>query len=126
MAMTKHDRRLATLAQALYLTNITILPLFSFVILVFMYKKNFAKMHATAVLHCRQAIFANIIAGILLIAVSGLIFLTGSFDSPYMWMILIIYFLSIHSVLILYGVFALIKAHNEEDYVYPVFGKLWQ
>ncbi len=124
--MLNTDRRLATLAQALYLTNITIFPVVSFILLILLYLKYRTRLHPTALLHFKQAILANLVAGFLLIMVSLLILYVGEFNSPFTWMTLIIYFLSIHSALILFGVFALIKALAENAYVYPIFGRFWR
>lgn len=119
------EKKSAALAQILFLTNITVLPVFSFVILLFLYNKTNRDQHSMSIQHYRQSILANIVAGILLIAMSTLILVLGSFDSIYTWMWLILYFTCIHSMLILFGVFALIKAQTGQAYVYPVFGKLW-
>lgn len=119
------ERKSAALAQILFLTNITVLPILSFVILIFLYNKTNTEQHSILVQHYRQSILANIIAGILLFVVSAFILGFGSFDSVYTWMWLILYFTCIHSMLILFGVFALIKAQAGQAYVYPVFGRLW-
>ncbi len=119
------EKKSAVLAQVLFLTNITLLPVLSFVILIFLYKKINTKPHSILVQHYRQSILANIVAGILLFAVSALILGFGRFDSVYTWMWLILYFTCIHSMLILFGVFALIKAQAGQAYIYPVFGRLW-
>lgn len=123
--LSQQQRKLAAVAQGLYLVNITILPIFAFIILIFLYFKNRASMHMTTLCHFRQSILANILSGFLLCVVSLVILLTGSFDSPYTWMILLLYFISIHSVLILYGVFGLIKALAGDAYQYPIIGKWW-
>lgn len=124
--MTDKDSKLAASAQALYLFNISFLPILSFVILIHLYVKNRYSISPIAVLHFRQSILANIISGVLLLAVSGIILFIGGLNSPYTWMILLIYFICIHSALILFGVFAFIRALAKQEYVYPVFGKLWQ
>ena len=123
--MSKQDIKFATLAQLLYLTNITIFPVFSFVILILIYFKNRARLNPTTLLHFRQSLLANMVAGFLLIGVSALILLMGSWNSPYTWMYFLIYVLSIHSGLILFGVFAMIKANAGQAYIYPVFGRFW-
>ncbi|MCW8879742.1 MAG: hypothetical protein OQK04_14130 [Kangiellaceae bacterium] len=122
---TKRDHRLAVTAQTLYLANISVLPIIAFLLLIPIYLINKNAMHPLALQHQRQAILANVASGVLLVIVSGLILAFGSFDSPYTWIVLIIYFICIHSALILYGVFALIKAIVDEPYAYPLIGKLW-
>ena len=123
--MKLDEKNKSTIAHILFLTNITILPIISFVILIFLYQKISITNNVLAIQHYRQSFLANIVAGLLLVIVSALILLFGQFDSVYTWMWLILYFTCIHSVLILFGVFALIKASNKQAYIYPIFGKLW-
>ncbi len=119
------SRNVAVLAQALYLANITVLPILAFIILIFVYIQRERSLHPVAETHLKQSFIANIVSGVLLILVSLIILGFGSFDSPYTWMILLVYFISIHSMLILFGVFALIKAMAGVEYRYPLIGKLW-
>lgn len=116
---------MAGLAQALYLLNISFLPGVSFIILVTLYIKNKPFSNPTVQLHFHQSILACIISGLLLLAVSGIILIIGEFDSAYTWATLIIYFTCIHSGLILFGVYALMKSLALQDYIYPLFGRLW-
>jgi len=120
------NKRLAGYSQILYLLNITLLPIISFLLLIVLYQKHKANDSPLVIQHFRQSFLANIVAGILLIFVSGLILIFGSLESAYTWMWFILYFLSIHSVLILFGVLAYIKASAGQLYTYPVFGKLWE
>ena len=125
-AITTKDRRLAITSQALYLTNLSIFPILSFIILIVLYFKYRNRCHSYALLHFRQSIMASVVSGILLIIVSVLILLLGGLQSPYTWMFLIVYFVSIHAALILYGVFAFIKAIALEKYTYPLLGGWWK
>lgn len=120
------ERKVAITSQALYLLNISVLPIVAFVILMVVYSMNKAKVHGNGLLHLKQAIVGSVVAGILLVIVSVIIMLIGSFDSPYTWMVLVLYFISIHSALILYGVFAFIKALVNEPYRYPLIGNIWK
>jgi uncharacterized Tic20 family protein len=119
----KQDKKAAAMAQILFLTNITVLPIFSFLLLIYFYQRQHK---ALVISHFRQSILANIVAGILLLLVSFVILAFGDFASVYTWMWLILYFTCIHSVLILFGVFALIKAQAGQSYYYPLIGKLWR
>ena len=122
----KPDNKLASTFQILYLTNMTIFPIVSFLILISFYfaaKKNFNEL---ALGHFKQSFVASVFSGILLILTSGLILTLGSWDSVYTWMFLILYFLCIHTVLILFGVLGLIKAFARKPYTYPVIGKVWK
>ncbi len=116
----------AAWAQILYLTNISILPIVSFVLQLVLYRKVRCSNNTYIITHFRQSILASIVAGILLLIVSGLIIFFGNFESIYTWMWLILYVTCIHSVLILYGVFALVKAQAGNEYHYPFLGRLWK
>jgi len=73
--------------------------------------------------HIKQTLNASIWAGILLVIVNGLILLLGSYSEPWTWVVLIIYFTSIHATLVLLGVVGLSKAMAGRHYHYPVIGK---
>jgi len=126
ITMSEEESRLAGLAQTLFLLNISFLPVVSFIILITLYLKKQPFENLTVRLHFRQAILANILAGILLLAISGIILFINDFNSPYTWAILITYFTCVHSALILYGVYALMKTFSQQAYVYPLIGKYWQ
>ena len=123
--MSTNKKSQPVIAHILYLTNITFFPVISFLVLIFRYNKIRHSKNTLEILHYRQSILANIVAALLLVMVSSIILFFGSFDSPYTWIWLILYFTCIHSILILYGVFALIKANAKQEYLYPIFGKLW-
>lgn len=119
------NRKSSALAHLLFLTNITVLPVISFILLLITYNRNKARFDSEVLHHYRQSIIANIISGILLILVSAAILGLGSFDSVYTWMWLILYFTCIHSVLIFLAVLGLVKAQAGKRYSYPLFGNLW-
>jgi uncharacterized Tic20 family protein len=120
------NRKAAVFAHLLFLMNITFLPIVSFIWLLVIYQKNKATADVEVLAHYHQSIVANIVSGVLLVIISGLILVIGDLQSAYTWMWLILYFTCIHSVLILLAVFAMMKANNGKPYSYPVFGKLWQ
>jgi len=124
-SLSNRDRRLSIIAQALFLLNISVLPFLAFLIQLVIYMAGGKNSHPQALEHQRQAILGSVTAGILLIIVSGLILFLGGFSSPYTWVLLITYFISIHSALILYGVFAIIKAIVDEPYRFPLLGRFW-
>ncbi len=120
------NRKAAVFAHLLFLMNITFLPIVSFIWLLVIYQKNKATADVEVLAHYHQSIVANIVSGVLLVIISGLILVIGDLQSAYTWMWLILYFTCIHSVLILLAVFAMMKANNGKPYSYPVIGKLWQ
>jgi uncharacterized Tic20 family protein len=112
----------AVLAELLYLSNLLLIPLLSFIVLLWYYRRrvNYSQLAAE---HLQQTVSASIWAGVLLIAVNLTVFLTMGYDSPYIWMVVLIYFTMGHSALILLGVAGLSRALAGKRFNYP-FPKL--
>ena len=102
--------RLASNAGLASLLNLTILPVIAFVILLGIYRKSQA--NTLSHYHARLGIKLNILAAVVLFAVSALMILLGGFDSPWTWVYVISYFTLVHSVFILIAVWALVRAWN--------------
>ena len=115
----------SSFAHMLFLLNITVLPVIAFIWLLINYSKIGEADNKTVIHHYRQSIIANVMSGILLVIVSAGIVFGGGLDSPYMWMWLILYFTSIHSLLILLAVFAYFRAKAGRPYSYPLVSKVW-
>lgn len=115
--------RIATIAEVLYLLNITFLPVIGFVLLLVMHSKHNNDSHRLVRSHIKQAINASIWAGILMILINGLILLLNGIDNIWSWMYVIIYMTSIHSLLIILGVIAISKAQGGQLYRYPMLHK---
>lgn len=90
------------------LLNLTILPVISFIALLFIYKKTQAGNidHYHAVL----GIKINIIAAIALFLVSALMIMLGGFDSAWTWVYVITYFTIVHTTFIIFAVWALVRS----------------
>lgn len=114
---------LAVWAETLYLANLLLAPGLAFLMLLWLYFKRSAEMPALARCHLRQAISASIWAGALLVIANLLIILLGGYAAPKTWMIVIIYFTTCHSTLVLLGVLGLAKAMAGQEYVYPLVGR---
>ena len=121
---TEVDVRLAVTAQSLYLVNLLLLPGLAFAILLGLYL--FFRKSATALSlhHLRQSLSASLWAGFLLIICNALILLSGGYDGPWTWVIVIVYVTIAHSSLILLGVVGLIKAMAGQAWRYPLIGGL--
>lgn len=115
--------KLATQAEALYLINLLLVPGIAFVFLILMYIRHANTGAALVRCHIKQTMLASIWAGILLVIINGLILLVGSYSEPWTWVVLIIYFTSIHATLVLLGVVGLSKAMAGRHYHYPLIGK---
>ena len=114
---------LAVWAEVLYLSNLLIAPGLAFAALLWLYFNRSADMPALALCHLRQAISASIWAGALLVIANLLIILLGGYAAPKTWVIVIIYFTTCHSTLVLLGVLGLAKAMAGQKYVYPLVGR---
>ena len=113
----------AVWAETLYLANLLLAPGLAFLVLLWLYFKRSANMPALALCHLRQALSASVWAGALLVIANLLIILLGGYAAPNTWVIVIIYFTTCHSTLVLLGVLGLAKAMAGQKYVYPLVGR---
>jgi uncharacterized Tic20 family protein len=111
----------AVIAETLYLANLLLLPGIAFLILMRMYFKSSAAP-ALAQCHIKQCFFASVWAGFLIVIVNTIILLLGGYGEANTWVVLIIYFTTIHSTLVLLGVLGLSKAMAGKHYHYPLIG----
>lgn len=120
---TKPGQALAVAAEIFFLLNLVFLPVLGFIVLTVLYLRYRNTAPALARCHLRQTFNASIWSGIMLILVNGLIILLGGYDSPSVWIIVILYLTSIHSVFIMFGTFGLTRAMNGQHYHYPLIGR---
>ena len=116
-------QNLAVFAELFFLLNLVFLPVIGFVVLAVLYFRYRDNAPALARCHLRQTFNASIWAGILLVVVNVLIILFGGYDSPYIWIIVILYLTCFHTVFIMYGTFGLTRAMNGQHYHYPLIGR---
>jgi hypothetical protein len=114
---------LAVWAEVLYLSNLLIAPGLAFLLLLWLYLKRSAGTPALAVCHLRQTISASLWAGVLLVIANAAIILLGGYAAPKTWMIVIIYFTTCHSTLVLLGVLGGATALGGKKFAYPLFGR---
>ncbi|BAN34302.1 hypothetical protein SCD_n00453 [Sulfuricella denitrificans skB26] len=114
---------LAIWTEVLYLSNLLIAPGLAFLILLWLYFKRSANMPTLALCHLRQTISASVWAGVLLVIANITIILLGGYAAPKTWVIVIIYFTTCHSTLVLLGVLGLAKAMAGQKYIYPLVGR---
>lgn len=113
----------AVLVEALYLANLLLLPGIAFIALLWLYFKRRVGMPPLALCHLRQTLSGSIWAGILLVIANAAIILLGGYGAASTWMIVILYFTTCHSTLVLLGMVGLAKAMAGQAYVYPLFGR---
>ena len=90
------------------LLNLTILPVISFIALLFIYKKT--NPGTIARYHAVLGIKINLIAAAALFLVSALMILLGGFHSPWTWVYVISYFTIVHTIFIIIAIWALVRS----------------
>lgn len=118
----KAGQNLAVLAEALYLINLLLLPGIAFVLLLGLWLKNKDSAPPLARQHLKQTTFVSLVGGALIVTLSSLILALGGLDWEWTWVTLILYFTCIHSTLVLFGMYALIKAMNGQTWRFPLIG----
>ena len=121
--MNTSARDIAVWAESLFLANLLVAPGLAFLALWWLSKRPGAD-EPLARGHCRQTMAASIFAGVLLVIVNLLIIIMGGYDQPSTWVVVILYFTTCHSALILLGVLGLVKALAAQPYRYPMLGAL--
>ena len=92
----------------LSLLNLTFLPGIAFIILLLRLKKTLK--NSFSYYHLLFAIKLNSLAALALIVVSLLMIFLGGFYSAWTWVFVITYFVLVHSIFILFAVWALIRS----------------
>lgn len=116
-------RSLAVMAEALYLTNLLLLPGLTFLVLLAVWARHRRSAPPLARCHLRQTVAASLWAGALLILANAAILLLGGYRHAGTWVVVILYFTIFHSTLVLLGVLGLAKALAGQPYVYPLIGR---
>jgi hypothetical protein len=88
--------------------NLTFLPVFAFIILLM--KLNKCRANSLSDYHLKFAIQLNLIAAAALIFVSVLMIFLGGFNSGWTWVFVITYFVLVHTIFIVFAVWALIRS----------------
>ena len=118
----KSGQALAVLAEALFLINLLLLPGLAFLILAGLWLHFRASAPPLARQHLKQATFVSLWGGLLIVGCATAILFAGGLDREYTWVALILYFTCIHSTLVLFGMYALIKAMNGQAWRFPLIG----
>lgn len=114
---------IAVSAEVLYLANLLLLPGLAFLALLALW---FAQRRAAPPLgrcHLRQTLSASLWAGAILVLANALIIAFGGYQQPATWVIVILYFTTCHSTLVLFGILGLARAMAGKLYVYPLIGR---
>jgi 4-hydroxybenzoate polyprenyltransferase len=113
---------LAVVAEALYLANLLVLPGLAFAVLLVLYLQRVRQAPPLAACHLRQTFVASLWAGVVLVVINGLIIVFGGGDSPITWLLVIIYFTTVHASLVLLGTLGLARAMAGKHFHFPLIG----
>jgi uncharacterized Tic20 family protein len=120
---TPPGQGLAIAAESLYLVNLLLLPGLAFLALLWLYFRHRDDAPALARGHLGQTLSASLWAGALLVIVNLTIIVLGGYDAPWTWVIVILYFTTAHTTLIVLGIVGLARALAGQSYRYPLVGK---
>lgn len=118
-----NQSNIALTAEILYLLNLLFLPGVAFIILSGLFLAKYKTGSELSRSHLKQTLCVSVFGGSLLLITLSAIMLFGGIDSAYSWVFALLYFTTIHSSLILFGVVGLVKALNHEAVIYPLIGK---
>ena len=114
---------IAVRAEALYLANLLVLPGLAFLALLALWFAHRRDAPPLGRCHLRQTLSASLWAGAILILANALIFVLGGYRQPATWIIVIVYFITCHATLVLFGIFGLARAMAGKNFVYPLIGR---
>lgn len=104
----KQQLKTASNAALASILNLTLLPVLGFIALLVLYKKT--KPNQIDRYHTVLGIKINLIAAAALFLVSALMIFLGGFNSPWTWVYVISYFTIVHTVFIIFAVWALVRS----------------
>ena len=115
---------LAIAAESLYLINLLLLPGLAFLLLLGLYGRYRRTAPPLGRLHLQQTLSASLWAGGLLVIVNLLIIALGGYDAASTWVIVILYFITVHATLVLLGILGLARSLAGQTFRYPLVGNL--
>ncbi|MCB1767818.1 MAG: hypothetical protein KDJ22_17480 [Candidatus Competibacteraceae bacterium] len=115
---------LAVAAESLYLINLLLLPGLGFLLLLWLFFRHRDSAPPLARVHLRQTVSASLWAGALLILANLAIVVLGGYQAAWTWIIVILYFTTVHATLVLLGILGLARALAGQPCRYPLVGTL--
>jgi len=114
-------RNLAIAIEGLYLANLLVLPAVAFAVLAWLWLRR-TSLSPLARCHLRQALSGSIWAAAMLVGFNGLVLWWLGIDVPAAWLFVLLYFITIHSSLVMFGILGLARAMAGKNYRFPVVG----
>lgn len=112
MEIDKLHLKQASNAALFALLNLTVLPVISFVVLLFIYKKT--EPDTIARYYALIGIKTNVFAAVALFLVTILMIVIGGFTSAWTWVYVISYFVIVHAMFILFATWMLTRSWTGE------------
>ncbi|MEN8212972.1 MAG: hypothetical protein ABFR19_01295 [Pseudomonadota bacterium] len=121
----EHDSgtTIAMVAEGLFLLNLFLLPVVSYVILALLYLRQRNHESRLARNHLKQAFYAAGISTALFLLSNLLILLYGGYHSVALLIAIEVYLVVVVTPFAIVGIFGLLKAMTQQDYRYPLIGK---
>lgn len=113
---------LAVLAESLYLANLLVAPGLAFALLCWLWVRHRDSAPPLARQHLRQTLWVSVVAGVLIVGLSGALIALGGWDWPGTWVVVLTYFVCIHGALVLLGMVGLAKAMAGQAWRFPLVG----
>ena len=104
-----NDRKLAILAQILYLANLLAVPVIALLSLLLLLIVLRNSLDALSRYHFKLALLAGTLA-LLLLGIPALIFWQLGFNSAEAWTALLMYLIITHTTMVTFGIYALARA----------------
>lgn len=119
---SRAGQSLAVMAESLYLCNLLVAPGLAFVALWWLWLRHKDSAPQLARQHLRQALWSSVVAGVLILCLTTALLTLGGIHGPWTWVLVLTYFICVHSMLVLLGMFALAKAMAGQVWRYPLIG----
>jgi len=121
-AVDEFDQTLAVTAESLFLANLLLVPGLAFLVIVWLRWRYHASAGRLARCHFAQTFFVSLWGGLLLVSFSVAFIALGGLHWQWTWVVVILYFTCIHSTLVLFGMYGLIKALAGQTWHFPLIG----
>jgi hypothetical protein len=114
-------QRLAVVAESLYLANLLLLPGIAFAALFWLWQTT-ANAPTLARNHLKQTFYVSLWSGLLISACIAALFAFGDLQRAGTWVLIILYFTCVHSMLVIFGMLGLARAMAGKPFRYPLIG----
>ncbi len=112
---------LAVAAESLFLANLLLVPVLSFAVLFWLWRKH-ADAPPLARNHLKQTCYVSLWGGLILAVFTAAFLALGGLQWAWTWVLVIMYFTCVHSTLVICGMFGLARAMAGKPFRFPLIG----